>query len=225
VDWIDSDTGRAPHRASVVAQVLAAHRSRRESGGSGRGGSGGSSRGGLLSDRELSEIEQAHPDGITAVQIVDVFTSRDVRFSEATFRKYVQQGLLPRSRRIGRKGKHRGSLGVYPAKTVRRINAIKRLMLDGYTIEEIQEQFLRYTDAIESLEEGFSEILARFDEEVESPRFDNREKRNLKREIAEAKKTADDLVRRIEGLSQRVSRSRSDSYRGTGAAGSAEDLL
>jgi hypothetical protein len=216
---------RGDERVSVVAQVLAAHRSRREPPGSGRGGSGGSPRAGLLADRELVEIEQAHPDGITAVEIVEIFTSRELRFSEATFRKYVQQGLLPRSRRIGRKGKHRGSLGVYPAKTVRRVNAIKRLMLDGYTIEEIQDQFLRYTDAIESLEEGFAEILTRFDAEVDSPRFDTKEKRSLKREIADARKSADDLLRRIEDMSQRVTRARGETYRGTGTAGSPEDLL
>jgi len=66
----------------------------------------------LLKEEELRAIEGTYPHGITAVQIVDAFTSRGIKFSEASFRKYVQQGLLPRSRRVGRKGKHRGSLGV-----------------------------------------------------------------------------------------------------------------
>ena len=47
-------------------------------------------------------------------QIVEAFTDAGVRLSEATFRKWVQLGLLPRSRRVGRKGKHQGSLGLYP---------------------------------------------------------------------------------------------------------------
>src|SRR4029077_4261491 len=81
--------------------------------------------------------------------------------SEASFRKYVQQNLLPRSRRVGRKGKHRGSLGVYPAKTVRRINTVKRLMADGFTIEEIQGQFLLYTDLVEGVAEHFAELGTR----------------------------------------------------------------
>lgn len=219
-DLAAGDTRRAAG-AAIVAQVLAAHRSRSGSGGPARGGSGGSSRTGLLTDRELGQIEAEYPEGITSVQIVEVFTSRDVKFSEATFRKYVQQGLLPRSRRVGRKGKHRGSLGVYPAKTIRRINGIKQRMLDGYTIEEIQDQFLRFTDTVETIQEGLADLLARFEVEAESPRFDTRERKNLKREIADARRTADELLRRIEGLSQRVSRARG----GSGAPASAEDLL
>ena len=52
---------------------------------------------GLLEDRELDEIECSWPDGMTSRQIVDVFETRGIRFSEATLRKYVQLGLLPRS--------------------------------------------------------------------------------------------------------------------------------
>lgn len=69
---------------------------------------------GLLGDDELDEIERQSPAGLTSRQIVDLFTARGIRFSEATLRKYVQLGLLPRSVRIGRKGKHRGSCGSIP---------------------------------------------------------------------------------------------------------------
>ena len=48
--------------------------------------------------------------------------------------------------------------GVYPAKTVRRINAVKQLMIDGYTIEEIQGQFLLYTDLVEGVAENLTEL-------------------------------------------------------------------
>ncbi len=104
------------------------------------GGSGGGRRGaaaarkssaaskGLLGEGDLLRIERDHPQGLTASEIVDIFVARGVRFSEATFRKYIQQGLIPRSRRIGRKGKNRGSLGVYPTKAVRRVNSVKQLM-------------------------------------------------------------------------------------------------
>ena len=34
---------------------------------------------------------------------MEIFRPKGVRLSEATFRKYVQAGLLPRSRRVGRK--------------------------------------------------------------------------------------------------------------------------
>jgi DNA-binding transcriptional MerR regulator len=86
-------------------------------------------------------------------QIVETFTARGSRLSEATFRKYVQLGLLPRSVRVGRKGKHRGSQGLYPATAVRQIDHIRRLMHQGFTMEEIQKEFLfvrgRVYEAIE----------------------------------------------------------------------------
>jgi DNA-binding transcriptional MerR regulator len=211
---------------SIVATTIAAYRRRRSGGASSGGGPGGSSGAkGLLSDAELDEIETTYPEGITAVQVVELFTSRDVRFSEASFRKYVQLGLLPRSRRIGRKGKHRGSMGVYPAKTVRRINEIKRLMADGYTIEEIQAQFLRFTDTLETLDEGFTEFFSRLEEEVAEPRFDNQTRRSLTRELKDARQAADDLLARLDDLSRRVAAPRDNQYRSAGAAGSAEDLL
>ena len=206
---------------SIVATTLAAYRRRRSGGTS--GGTPGDK--GLLSDAEIDALEATYPDGITAVQVVELFTSRDVRFSEASFRKYVQLGLLPRSRRIGRKGKHRGSMGVYPAKTVRRINEIKRLMADGYTIEEIQAQFLRFTDTLETLEEGFSELFSRLEEEVAEPRFDNQARRSIAREMKDARQAADDLLARLDGLSRRVATPQGNQYRSAGAAGSAEDLL
>ncbi len=179
----------------------------------------------ILSEAECQELEARFADGITAVQIVDIFRSRGMRFSEATFRKYVQQGLLPRSRRIGRKGKHRGSMGVYPAKTVRRINSIKGLMGDGYTIEEIEEQFLRYSAILETVEEGMTDLLDKLADEIEGPRFDTRAQKSLSRDLNEARKTADELLKRIGGITERVSAERRGNYRSSGAAGSAEDLL
>src|SRR5947199_7121898 len=114
-----------------------------------------------MAQREADEydaLEQQFPQGISAAQIVDFFTPRGVKLSEATFRKYVQLGLLPRSRRVGRKGEHQGSMGLYPSTVVRRVNAIKRMMAESYTIEEIQRSFLRFKDEIEALERGLKEL-------------------------------------------------------------------
>jgi DNA-binding transcriptional MerR regulator len=177
----------------------------------------------FLKDDELAAIEKAFADGITAVQIVDAFTSRGIKFSEASFRKYVQQNLLPRSRRVGRKGKHRGSLGVYPAKTVRRINAVKQLMADGYTIEEIQEQFLLYTDLVEGVAENLTELCTRLQNDlahVEPPK-----RKELERELADTRRDGDRVVSRLTALTRRVAAPRTDNLRLAGAAGGAEDLL
>lgn len=179
----------------------------------------------LFSDEELERLEREHAEGLTAVQIVELFASRGIRFSEATFRKYVQLGLVPRSRRVGRKGKHRGSLGVYPAKAVRRINSVRLLMEQGKTIEEIQGELLRFADVIESLEEGVIDLFGRFDAELDSPRFDTKTQKSLRREIDEARRSADELLKRLDGLSQRVSQSHEKPFGDSGAAGSAEELL
>jgi hypothetical protein len=216
--------GRRRPSAVDVTRSHGAHRRRRD-GDDSDAGSRASRATGLLSDDELRAIETTYPEGITAVQVVEVFTSRGVKFSEASFRKYVQQGLLPRSRRVGRKGKHRGSLGVYPAKTVRRINAVKQLMTDGYTIEEIQADFLQYTDLVETLHEGFLALYERLARDAESPKLDAAAKKALTRDLADARHSSDDLMRRLDELARRVAAPATDRIRKSGAAGSAEDLL
>ena len=143
---------------------------------------------GLLDDRELDEIERSWPDGMTSRQIVDVFETRGIRFSEATLRKYVQLGLLPRSVRVGRKGKHRGSCGLYPAHVVRRVNVVKGMMAADRTIEEIQRSFVRFKDEIETVENDLRDLIAGFE-----------------REFTEAKRVAGELVRRIASLERRIS--------------------
>jgi DNA-binding transcriptional MerR regulator len=151
----------------------------------------------FLNERDLVQIERAHPQGLTSAQIIAIFQSRGARLSEATFRKYIQLGLLPRSRRVGEKGKHRGSHGVYPCATVRRVNSIKRLMSQSYTIEEIQRSFSAFKQQIEEIEAALEELFKGFEREVAQPRFDHSRRRNLVQEVNVVKKTASDLVRRI----------------------------
>lgn len=160
----------------------------------------------MLSEKDLREIERTHPEGLTSKQIVDLFESRGARLSEATFRKYVQLGLLARSVRVGRKGKHQGSCGIYPATTVRRINAIKLLMASSYTIEDIQNSFLRFQNEIESVQQGIRDLFSGFEAELREPHFDRERKRTIVRELDDAKKTAGDLVRRIASLERQIAR-------------------
>jgi hypothetical protein len=88
-------------------------------------------------DRALGEFEREHPRGATSQEIVAFLRTQGIRFSEATLRKYVQLGLLPRSRRVGSKGKHQGSWGLYPPWTVRQAATVKDLLAAGRTIEEV----------------------------------------------------------------------------------------
>jgi len=178
----------------------------------------------LLDERELQEIERNSPNGLTSRQIVDVFETRGIRFSEATLRKYVQLGLLPRSVRVGRKGKHRGSCGVYPAQVIRRVNAVKGMMAEDRTIEEIQRSFARFKDDIESVETDLRDLIASFEREAKIPSRDADGRRELEREITEAKRAAGELVRRISTLERRISKQAAEESAGGAAVGGGHDL-
>ncbi|MBK9069732.1 MAG: MerR family transcriptional regulator [Myxococcales bacterium] len=178
---------------------------------------------GPLAEADLIDIEQRFAAGLTAVQIIDVFAERGLRFSEATFRKYVQQGLLPRSRRVGRKGKHRGSLGVYPAKTVRRINAVKQLMSDGLTIEEIGAKFAQSTDSLEALQEAVDGVVESLTAQVAA--VGGGAGRDLKRQLLSVQELSTQLVSGVEALTARLgAQGQKTTLRRTGVFGS-EELL
>lgn len=182
---------------------------------------------GLLGERELREIERAWPSGMTSRQIVDVFEARGIRFSEATLRKYVQLGLLPRSVRVGRKGKHKGSCGLYPANVVRRVNAVKAMMAENHTIEEIKRSFAKFKDDIDNVEKELRELLSSFEREAKDSGAaqDPERRRSLETELVEARRMATDLVRRISRLERRISESASEESARDAAVGSGSDLF
>ena len=90
------------------------------------------------SDEELAQLERKYASGITSAELIEIVNGRGFKFSESTLRKYVQLGLLPRSRRVGRKGMRRGSVGLYPATIISHIAAIKRGLQDNRTLDEIR---------------------------------------------------------------------------------------
>jgi DNA-binding transcriptional MerR regulator len=85
----------------------------------------------------LRYFEGSHPQGATSIEIMAVLAQMGIRVSEATLRKYVQLGLLPRSRRVGARGRHQGSWGLYPPWTARQVVEVKRLLAEGKTIQDI----------------------------------------------------------------------------------------
>ena len=112
-----------------------------------------------ITDELLERFEREHPQGITSQEILDTLAAYEVKFSEATLRRYVQLGLLPRSVRVGRKGKHQGSQGMYPAAVVRQIQRIRDMMAQNLTIEEIQREFLFVRGDIEDLERSIAKVF------------------------------------------------------------------
>lgn len=176
----------------------------------------------LLSDEDLAQIEAEHAAGLTSRQIVDLLSARGVRFSEATLRKYVQLGLAPRSVRVGRKGKHRGSCGVYPAGIVRRVNLVRGMMAQDLTIEQIRRSFARFKDEIDGIEAGLRELIGGFEREAREPRLSAERRRHLEEEIRAARETAGELIRRITGLEKSLTARNDVSGPGAAVGGGAD---
>lgn len=169
-----------------------------------------------FSEAELDALEAAHPDGLGVQQIVDTFVEKGERLTEATFRKYVQLGLLPRSRRVGRKGKHRGSQGLYPATAIRQLVHLRQLMGLGFTIEEIQREFLFVRGDIEALGRQMARVYAAFESAFKVKRSavdpaDSVKKSTndvgetlLVRQLEEAQAVGEDLLQKLEDMERRL---------------------
>ena len=156
------------------------------------------------SEAELDEIEQAHANGMSVQQIVDAFTARGSRLTEATFRKYVQLGLLPRSVRVGRKGKHRGSQGLYPATAVRQIDHIRRLMNQGFTMEEIQKEFLFVRGDIDALSRQLNRVHEAIEHAVREQQREGGEDPGVADALHEVRELGKELVQKLEVIERRL---------------------
>jgi hypothetical protein len=156
------------------------------------------------SEDELDELERSFPDGMNVQQIVDVFVERGARLTEATFRKYVQLGLLPRSVRVGRKGKHRGSQGLYPATAVRQIDHIRRLMAQGFTIEEIQREFLFVRGDIDALGRQLDRVYTAIEDALDGRDELGGADPLAMRALEEARETGATLLSQLEAIERRL---------------------
>jgi DNA-binding transcriptional MerR regulator len=148
----------------------------------------------LLSGDEMDRLERERSGGITSGEVVRLFEARGARLSASTFRKYVQLGLLPRSRRVGRKGKHAGSTGLYPVAVVRRIALLKRMMAEGYTVDDIRGSFVTLRNRLEDVEQGLAEVVASIAIKARAhPR-----KRQFEAELGRAEREVRAAFRRLE---------------------------
>lgn len=159
--------------------------------------------GAVFSEGELEELEAHHPDGMSVQQVVDAFVGRGSRLTEATFRKYVQLGLVPRSVRVGRKGKHQGSQGLYPSTAVRQIDHIRKLMQRGITMEDIQKEFLFVRGDVDALERQLERVYAALDRAIEARR-ENGADRTERDALGDARVVGADLLARLEAIEQRL---------------------
>jgi DNA-binding transcriptional MerR regulator len=154
------------------------------------------------SDADLARLEAAHPEGLSTQEVVEFFADRPPRLSEAAFRKYVQLGLLPRSVRVGSKGKHRGSRGLYPATVVRQIDLIRRLMARGYTIPEIRAEFVSLRSDIDDLVQRLARVLGTLERgQTGSEGGDE----FVARAVTDARAMSDALIEKLRDIERRLS--------------------
>jgi hypothetical protein len=144
-----------------------------------------------FSDDELDTIEREYPEGLSSETILGLLNSKGIKLTEATLRKWVQLGLLPRSRRVGLKGGQPGSLGMYPTTVVRRIQRL-RTMMTQYTIDEIKHQFLFVRGDVEELERTLDRIYGQLAGVAE---------------VAEVRRLAGELIATIAGIEARLASS------------------
>lgn len=156
-------------------------------------------RGPVWSEAELDALEASRTSGLSTQEVVDLFAAKGAPVSEASFRKYVQLGLLPRSVRVGRKGKNRGSQGLYPATVVRQIEAIRRLLAQGYTISELQSQLVLFGGEIDELAQKLDRVLAAVARAV-GERGHGGTEDVLTRAVSEARALSSDLLGKLRGI-------------------------
>jgi len=152
-----------------------------------------------IDDNVLSSLERQHASGLTSADLIDVCAAHGLQLSEATLRKYVQLGLLPRSVRVGRKGKHKGSLGVYPVRAIRQLARIKEMMAESYTIEEIRRDFLFVRTDIEQLEQTLGSIFQALARALKQRRQET-SAQIVVREVNQAKRQGRELVAQLSSI-------------------------
>ena len=157
-----------------------------------------------LDDSALSQLEKSHSRGLTSAEILAVFAEHDLLLSEASLRKYVQLGLLPRSVRVGRKGLHQGSQGIYPVTVVRQILRIKAMMAQNYTIEQIRREFLFVRADLQLLEQTLGQIFVKL-ERVVKDRKGVSIPHAMSRNISDARSLSRELLARLRTIESRLS--------------------
>lgn len=158
-----------------------------------------------LAPAELKRIEAKYSKGISSAEVVRIFQGRNERFSEATLRKYVQLGLLPTSRRVGIRGRHRGSSGLYPAVIVRMANQIKGALQAGKTLADIRRSAVSLAGDIELARHAVDSALAKINKGIQ--RAPKERRAALKKIFELHKKSFDGQIRRLHELVESLGKS------------------
>ncbi len=156
----------------------------------------------LLAPAEIKKIERKFEGGISSAAIVQIFQEKGERFSEATLRKYVQLNLLPKSRRVGTRGKHKGSSGLYPATIIGLINDIKGALDAGATLDEIRYTHVGLVGEVHALKRVCDEVVSRFGDAIEK-QADAKERAVLVRALEKQQRSLEKQIEELESLAGR----------------------
>ena len=159
-----------------------------------------------LTARKLQEIERTYPEGLSSKQILAVLDEVGEPLTEATLRKYVQLGLLPRSRRVGQKGKHRGSRGIYPVEVIRRVDEIRRAMDQGETLEELAKAAQAVRAKLALVRVSMEEVLGAAEADLGHRELDRGAKGPLRSELTDLKRDAKAWLKSLEKWSGELDR-------------------
>jgi hypothetical protein len=108
----------------------------------------------LFTSEELKELKERYKDGFTWEEIDKILSGKGIFFKKATFRKYIQDGIIAKA--FDYKNTTSGRVAIFPADTISHINFIQYYykIIDGEHIDKIVEmikgQEITYLDAIES---------------------------------------------------------------------------
>ena len=80
---------------------------------------------------------------------------------------------------------------------MRRINAIKKMMAEGQTLEDIKRSFIFFANHIDQLERGLGEVLDGFASELSERSFEHRHRTQLQGELKALREQATLLVRQV----------------------------
>ena len=134
-------------------------------------------------------------------EIIDILQKKHgVKLTESSFRKYVQLELLPRSKRIGKKGKHKGSSGIYPASVIERFLLIRKLMNEDLTLEEIKNNTVFYLNKSETIAGEVAGLASHITAEMEKLGLSPNESFRLNKALIGLNKDADKLLANLQGL-------------------------
>jgi hypothetical protein len=105
--------------------------------------------------------------------------------------------------RVGQKGKHSGSRGIYPVSVVRQIVRIREMMSQNYTIEQIQRDFLFMRRDLQQLEQSLHGIFATLKLVVRDRRHTSYAQ-DVARDLEGAKRVGSDLLARLHAIEARL---------------------